>query len=240
MPPKKRSCVSSTADRAKERDRKRREAEVVAEKQAVASAIEEQRVRAEEERLKFKEDIMKYPYDVRVEAAAYAYRCDTNKFTQSELADRHTVGQTSLKKKIKSLKKNDDKAHQDAMISGVAAAGALLRGSVLNVEADNEAHLEYISARAEAAKDVHEKRKKVEELKANRTSLRAEKRKVFLCRCSMSQIFILFAEKRSRQGDLFCGERIEICSKKFEHARRRIFCSDVWRPGYSFTAWSTC
>lgn len=177
MPPKK-TAVSSTADRAKAREKKRRQAEVAAENEAIASAINRQRLIAEAEEKAFKKSIQEYPYDVRVEAAAHAYRSADNKFTQAQLADRHVIGATSLKKKIKASKKNDAKARQDAIISGVAAAEVIFRGSVLDVEASNEAHLEYISTRAKAAKAVHEKKKVVDELKAQRTSVRAEKRKV--------------------------------------------------------------
>ncbi len=150
----------------------------MAEKQAVASAIEEQRLIAEAEEKEFKKSIQQYPYELRVEAAVHAYRSADNKFTQAQLADRHVIGITSFKNKLASGKKNDAKARQDAIISGVAAAEFIFRGSVLDVEATNEAHLEYISTRAQAAKEVHEKKKIVDELKAQRTSARAEKRKV--------------------------------------------------------------
>jgi hypothetical protein len=239
MPPKKRTIGSTPAERAKERERKRKDAADAAEKQAMASAIEEQRLAAEKEEKEFRKRIQPYPYDVRVEAAAQVALSANNKFTQAQLADRHVVGQTSLKKKIKVLKKNADKAHQDAMIAGVAAAGALLRGSTLNVEADNEAHLTYLNTRSQVASRVHETKNKVADLKASQPSAKAAKRQVRFCLSFMFQIFILFAAKRKRQGDSICGERTEICSKTIALPRRRIFCSDVWCPSKSFTAWST-
>ena len=106
MPPKKRTIGSTPAERAKERERKRKDAADAAEKQAMASAIEEQRLAAEKEEKEFRKRIQPYPYDVRVEAAAQVALSANNKFTQAQLADRHVVGQTSLKKKIKVLKKN--------------------------------------------------------------------------------------------------------------------------------------
>ncbi len=199
MPPKKRGAVCCVADRAKERDRKRKDRHEKEEKAAVAHAIEEERVRAEKEKLKFKEGIVLYPYDLRVEAAAHAYRCGTNKFTQAELADRHVVGQTSLKAKIKDLKKKHAKDLQDAMLSGVVASEVVVRECTLNLEADNEAHLAFLATRAQVQKDVHEKQQQVAELKAKRTSVRKEKRNV---RCLFIRFrfrdFHFFAEKRNR------------------------------------------
>jgi hypothetical protein len=178
MPPKKSACVSSTADRAKDRARKRLETEEKDAKDALAKAIEKERLRAEEEVKKFKNSVRDYPYEVRVEAAAVVARSANNKFTQAQLADRYLIGETSLKKKIKTMKKNDDKARQNAIISGVAAVEVLPLESGLSVEADNEAHLEYIGTRAQVARAVHDKKKIVDELKSKHTSLRVEKRQV--------------------------------------------------------------
>ena len=141
MTKQKRTCVTSTAERLKDRDRKRREVEEKAEKEAIASEIEVQRLAAEKERKDFKTNILQYPYDIRLEAAAVAYRSADNNFTQAQLANRHVIGITSLKNKIAALKKNDIKARQDAMVAGVAVAEVLMQGSVLNLEATNEAHL---------------------------------------------------------------------------------------------------
>lgn len=181
MPPKKRACVGTTGDRAKDRDRKRKEAEVIAENVAIAAAIEAQRSRAEKELKDFKTRIGQYPYDLRVEAAAQAYRSDDNTFTQQQLADRHIIGITSLKSKIAALKKNDAKVRQDAAVSGAAAVQVLTRGLVLDLEADNEAHLSYRETRAQVAKAVHEKKQKVQELKSERTSIRVQKQQVLIC-----------------------------------------------------------
>ena len=178
MPPKKSSCVGTTADRAKDRDRKRKEAEGIAENEAIAAAIEAQRSLAAKELKDFKERIVKFPYDLRVEAAAQAYRSGDNTFTQQQLAARHVIGITSLKNKIAALKKNEVKVRQDAALTGAAAVQVISRGLVLDLEADNEAHLAYVETRAQAAKAVHEKKQKVEELKAERTSIRAQKQQV--------------------------------------------------------------
>ena len=180
---------------------------------------------AEKERKVFKTNILQYPYDIRLEAAAVAYRSADNKFTQAQLADRHVIGITSLKNKIAALKKNDNKARQDAMVAGVAVAEVLMQGSVLNLEATNEAHLSYIETRAQAAKAVHEKQKAVDELKRNRTSVRVEKRKVLFVFDFHFHVpeFLFFLQRKETDAQLKTAERELNTSKKHLSSRDSAF-----------------
>jgi len=176
--------AAADAKRVKAQELAALEQEIQEKKASDAKAIEDARVRKQEELKEFKERMKGFDYDIRVQFAAVAYLEDRNELTYKQVADRHTVGETSLKKKVAALRLQSKKDAQDALLQGsvavdpAAAGGCACVRPLLSVEAENEAYLTYQAERKSAALLLEAKKQEVAKMKGELGSVRKEKKKV--------------------------------------------------------------
>ena len=190
MPPKSKSVGGSRKDRAKDRERKALQAEIVSQEKAKLQA----EARAKNRLQKFQDKIRLFPIECRVRWAANAYTAPGNQLTQKDIADQHVIGLTSLKTAIEALQLQAKQKGLDAALqqlktstnSGLGGAAAAAGGgprpnplvlkfpddvmvapAVFNLdnEAENEAYLTYLKKREEQAKAVAQQAQTLKELK---------------------------------------------------------------------------